>query len=117
MERALWRAHTGGAPLRKGLGGKGVNARDQVGMSPSGCAAWIYFVGRSARVRLREMTFVGGFWFARGVGYCFAGLTSSCLAPLNAFARLSSLPSASRLAARVEGEFCFGGSCPRKNLF
>jgi len=86
-------------------------------VSPEGCAAWIYCVGRSARVRLREMTFVGGFWFARGIGYSFAWLTSSCLAPLDAFARLSSLPSASRLAARVEGEFCFGGSCPRKNLF
>jgi len=55
-----------------------------------------------------------GLWFARGIGYCFAGLTSSCPAPLDAFARPSSLPSVSRLAARVEGGFCFNGSCPRR---
>ena len=76
-------------------------------VSPEGCAAWIYFVGRFARVRLRGNDVGGGgFWFARGIGYCFAWLTSSCLAPLDAFARLSSF----------KGGFGFSGSCPRRIL-
>ncbi len=36
------------------------------------------------------MTLMGGLGFTQGIGYSFAGLTSSCLAPLDAFARLSS---------------------------
>gem|GEM_PF-5374996 len=51
------------------------------------------------------MTFVGRALVCSGHRVFLGGVTSSCLAPLDAFARLSSLPSVSRLAARVEGGF------------
>jgi len=53
---------TGGMSLHGRVGMWGIGARGKLRRSRSGYAAWIYFVGRSARVRFRGYDGEGRFF-------------------------------------------------------